>query len=776
MKKTKQELQAENDELRARLEEAEETLNAIRSGEVDALIVGGKDGQQIYTLTGADRTYRLLLESMCEGAVMLNPDGFIIYCNNFFSTLLKTPLEKLIGARLLDFIPKAEKQHFASLLAPCDMGETTLQAADRTLVPVYLSANMLPSEPGQQLTCVIVTDLRDQKRDEKIIIEGRLSKIIFDNAPEALIVCDEKGKIIRASISAHALCGQNPLDKPFDELFPLTLERGKHFAIAQALIEQQVQSSEASFLRRDGAPFILLLISAPLFDENDKLIGCMVTLSDITAHKQAEEALALSEREFRLLAESMPQIVWTTRADGWNTYFNNKWVDYTGLTLEESYGHGWNIPFHPDDQQRAWAAWQNAVLHNAPYLLQCRLRRADGVYRWWLVHGVPVVDENGTIIKWYGTCTDIEDMKQAEEALRDSEALLRDVIATVADPLYVKDAEGRLTLVNPATVAAVGKPLEQIIGHADREFYDDPVAAEAIEEHDRRVMQSGTIHAFEETVPSPTGYRVMLNTKAPRRDSTGLVVGLVGVARDITDRKQAEEELKKRTAELENANRDLESFSYSVSHDLQSPLHAINGFTAMILKDQGGAFDEDTRRKFDVIRENTKKMGQLIEDLLNFSRVGRKALHVVLLNMGDLVRDVWHDVRQNNPERIMTLDIRDIPAASGDRALIHEVYMNLIGNAVKFTKHCAAAHIEAGGYTDGNENVYYIRDNGAGFDMAYYEKLFGVFQRLHSVQEYEGSGIGLTIVQRIIQKHGGRVRAEGREGEGATFYFTLPRE
>ena len=249
---------------------------------------------------------------------------------------------------------------------------------------------------------------------------------------------------------------------------------------------------------------------------------------------------------------------------------------------------------------------------------------------------------------------------------------------------------------------------------------------------------------------------------------------MIGIARDITERKQAEEELKKRTAQLEEVNRELEAFSYSVSHDLQTPLRAINGFTAMILKKQGDTFDEDTRSKFNVIRENTRNMGQLIEDLLNLSRIGRKAIDFAELNMADLVRAVWKEVQHINQERVMTLNIQDMPAASGDRAFIHEVYVNLIGNAVKFTKQCSAARIEAGGYPDGHENVYYIRDNGAGFDMAYYENLFGAFQRLHSAQDYEGTGIGLTIVQRIIHKHGGRVWAEGKEGEGATFYFSLP--
>ena len=167
----------------------------------------------------------------------------------------------------------------------------------------------------------------------------------------------------------------------------------------------------------DG-PRTFLSTKTPYRDRDGRVIGIVGVACDITERKRAEEALRKSEQEFRTLTEAMPQIVWATRPDGWNIYFNQQWMDYTGLTLDESYGHGWNTPFHPDDKQRAWDAWQRATKHNEPYLLECRLRRADGVYRWWLIHGTPMRGANGEIQKWFGTCTDIEERKQAEEALQ----------------------------------------------------------------------------------------------------------------------------------------------------------------------------------------------------------------------------------------------------------------------------------------------------------------------------------------------------------------------
>jgi two-component system sensor kinase len=194
----------------------------------------------------------------------------------------------------------------------------------------------------------------------------------------------------------------------------------------------------------------------------------------------------------------------------------------------------------------------------------------------------------------------------------------------------------------------------------------------------------------------------------------------------------------------------------------------------MILKQQGDKFDEETARKFNTIRSNVQQMGQLIDGLLNLSRLGKQELAVVTLDMTDLVGDTWKELQVINPDRIIELTVSSMPNAYGDMILIKQVYLNLLGNAIKFTKQCTAAKIEVGGYTKDKEHVYYIKDNGAGFDMAYYDKLFGMFQRLHHAEDYEGTGIGLAIVQRVIHKHGGRVWAEGKVDNGATFYFTLP--
>ena len=232
--------------------------------------------------------------------------------------------------------------------------------------------------------------------------------------------------------------------------------------------------------------------------------------------------------------------------------------------------------------------------------------------------------------------------------------------------------------------------------------------------------------------------------------------------------------LREQQESLEAANKELESFSYSVSHDLRAPLRAIDGYSRMILRKHADKLDEEMRGKFNVITDNTRKMGQLIDDLLALSRLGKTQLSMAKLDMGVMIREVWEEMRATNPERNLKLTIGAIPPAAGDRGLIRQVLVNLLSNAVKFTQQRPEALIEVGGHLKDSKCIYTVRDNGAGFDMQYHDKMFGVFQRLHSPEDFEGTGVGLAIVQRIIHRHGGRIWAEGEVNKGAAFHFTLP--
>ncbi len=397
--------------------------------------------------------------------------------------------------------------------------------------------------------------------------------------------------------------------------------------------------------------------------------------------------------------------------------------------------------------------------------------------------------------------------------LEDKRASLyaRSLIEASLDPLVTISPEGKIMDVNESTEFVTGRSRKELIGSNFSNYFTEP---EKADEGYKLVFEKGMVRDYPLSIRNSSGQviDVLYNASLYKNDA-GEVQGIFAAARDVTALRRAEKELKvahdelelrveERTDELKRANnaleleiherkeveklialrtkllevtnKELESFSYSVSHDLRAPLRAIDGYSRMILRDQRDHLNDDAKRKFDLIRSNTQMMGKLIDDLLAFSRLGRLEINMTRLDMEGLVNDIWMELQIINPDRRIDFKVDKVPASKGDRTLIKQVYSNLLSNAVKYTKNRDKARIETGGYKRENENVYYVKDNGVGFDMDYYDKLFGVFQRLHSADEYEGTGVGLAIVQRIIHRHGGSVWAEGQVEEGAAFYFTLP--
>ena len=376
-------------------------------------------------------------------------------------------------------------------------------------------------------------------------------------------------------------------------------------------------------------------------------------------------------------------------------------------------------------------------------------------------------------------------LQAANRVLRESEERFRLLVEGVQDyAIFMLSPQGHVVSWNKGAERIKGYKVDEIIGKHFSCFYPPEAIAQGKPEQElRTAMEQG--HTVEE------GWRVRKDGQqfwasvviTAIFDKGGCLQGFAKITRDMTDAKRSEQaicdknlKLEENARDLARSNSDLEAFSYSVSHDLRAPLRHIMGFVELLQKGAGPSLSEKSLRHLTTISQSAKRMGDLIDDLLAFSRLGQSEMQRTEVNLDELVRETLEDFQAETTERNIVWTIHALPVVRADRALLRLVLVNLISNALKFTSARIEARIEIGCAPAGrDETVIFIRDNGAGFDPKYSEKLFGVFQRLHSQDEFEGTGIGLANVQRIIRRHGGRTWAEGSVDGGATFYFSIPK-
>ncbi|MFH1723063.1 MAG: PAS domain S-box protein [Elusimicrobiota bacterium] len=481
--------------------------------------------------------------------------------------------------------------------------------------------------------------------------------------------------------------------------------------------------------------------------------------------------LRRSEERFRSLVSATSQIVWTTDPRGAVSEDIPAYRAFTGQSVGEIRGSGWLDALHPEDRQGAAAAWEEAVKTRSIYDTQYRLRRRDGAYRLFSVKGVPVFGDNGGIREWVGTLTDITEREAAQADMR----LHGEIMANVGEGVYlIRAADGTILVANPKFEEMFGYGPGEMLGkhvsivNAPGDL--DPAATV------KRVMaeleEKGTWQGEVENIKKD-GARFWCHASVSLFQHHEYGKVLISVHTDITESRRAAERLKRYSSQLEATNEELASFAYSVSHDLRAPLRSIDGFSLALLEDSGEKLDAEGRQHLQRVRAAAQRMGSLIDDLLSLSRVTRREISWGNLDMSALALAVAGDLRKANPGRDVELDIEEGVSLDGDAALIKIALENLIGNAWQFTGKLPKGRIRFGAAIEDGMTTLFVRDNGAGFDMAYAGKLFQAFQRLHRTEEFPGNGIGLATVRRIITLHGGRIWAEASPGEGATFFFTI---
>jgi PAS domain S-box-containing protein len=660
---------------------------------------------------------------------------------------------------------------------------------------------------------------------------------LFNYANAPIIVWDPESRITRFNHAFEHLTGyraEEVIGQELHMLFPDASREESLSKIARTSTGEYWESVEIPIRRKDGATRIALWNSANLYAEDGTtLLATIAQGQDITERKWAEK-----EREEHLAR--LNTLLWTSTdilreqtmegllrrvADGARQLTNAK-MAVTGHGYREGVFRvgtasraedAWGCPPGEvfavrdggvyldliyretsirltDEQLRQHPSYKRLPEDHAPLrgLLGARLTGRDGQP----VGLIMVSDreqgdftpEDEVLLVQLGTLASLA--LQHIEAKQDAERRadeLDAVFGAMTDAVMVYDDADRVVRANPAAVAYLGfdptkeRRADIVERLAVRHPDGRPVAPDDLPAG--RARRGQTVMGERYLFTSAEGREMITHSSASPLWANDKVSGVVTVWHDATERERAAEEIRKlnaelnqRVAELRLANQEMEAFSYSVSHDLRSPLAVIGGFSHVLLEDYSGALDEEARRFLDIINTNARKMGQLIDDLLAFSRTGRKEVRPAAINMEELLRGVFEEIRLTAPGRVVELELKPLPPARGDWSLVRQVLANLLSNAVKFTRLKEKALIEVGGEKIGKENRYYVKDNGVGFDMEYADRMFGVFQRLHSAEEFEGSGVGLAIVQRIVERHGGRVWAEGKAGEGATFSFTLPCE
>jgi PAS domain S-box-containing protein len=746
-----------------------------------------------------EERFRMLVEGVKDYAiVMLDTGGYVTSWNSGAQRIHGYEAGKILGRHFKVFYSNEDVTQGRPMLA---LEEATAQGrfeeeglrldSGGKTFPAHVIITALHDDQRRLRGFAQVTrDITERKGTEVSLRRGEsLKSSILETALDAILSIDHQGLIQEWNPAAQRIFGyarDEAVGQSADELIiPKSLQTVYQQGLTDYLItgvgSLLGRPIELILHRKDGSEFPAELAISRVATEEP--LRCTVLIRDISERKKAEDALRQSEERYRMLVEGVKDYtIYLLDPAGCAATWSPGAEHIEGYKAGEILEKPFSIFFTAEDQANNLPA---QILEQAAAQGRCayegwRLRKNGS--RFWSQGSITALrNQGGQLVGFSKIGQDLTEQKKAEEGVH----RLAAIVESSSDAIFSKSLDSMIESWNPGAARLFGYSAEEIIGEPVlRLVPTDRVAEEA--DIITQIKKGQTVPYFETVRRRKDGQLVDVSiTISPIKDASGKVVGASQIARDITDRKQVEAQLqvlnqkleqrvRERTAQLEASNRELEAFSYSVSHDLRAPLRHILGYVDILQSEAATQLDENSRLILQTITESAQQMNRLIEALLAFSHIGRMEMHSEPISLAELVEEARNELRNQSKERHIDWKISPLPRIYGDRLMLRQVFVNLLSNALKYTRTRKQTKIEIGARVDEDEVVCFIRDNGVGFDMKFKSTLFGVFQRLHPAAQFEGTGIGLANVRRVIHRHGGNTWADGIVEGGAAFYFSLP--
>ncbi len=518
-------------------------------------------------------------------------------------------------------------------------------------------------------------------------------------------------------------------------------------------------------------------------DPGTKFIA--ISVRNISSARETEHQLQESYDRIENISKAAPVGIFRSSLEGRCVYVNEKWCDITGLKQSQALGDGWIRALHEDDRMKVLNEWQSTVEDEGTSFIEFRFQDPEGNITWVYGQAVLEYDQNGEKSGYIGTITDISKNKEGEEAVERERLRLETLLDSSPVGIFVTDFEGRCIYANQKAGEITGLTQDQMLDHG---------WTSTLHPEDKDLVMESWANSVKKNIPFREEYRFkqpsgeirwVIGNAIAEKNLQGEILDYIGTITDITERKvsenevirlntQLEKRVEMRTSELQNMMAETEAFNYSVSHDLRTPLRAAEMFSYLLKENCSNELSKEGLGYVDALRTCVGNMNQLINDLLALSRVGRHQIDSSKVNMNQLIKKCIAEISDGLDFSNVGFQIVDLPSAQGDKALFGYAFSNLLSNAVKYSSKEDSPKIEVTGRVENNDTIFSIRDNGVGFNIDHADKLFGVFERLHSEDEFEGTGIGLAIVKRVADRHNAKVWAEAEIGKGATFHISIP--